>query len=150
MITLGQYAFWPYMHREILDKAAQCKPCTDIDKNLKPIVSASKWRPFLNCSEPIEEIQIDFGGPVTKEKDQDIHFLAYIDHFFKYPTVEVFDKANGPNVIKFLDECIQIHGVPRNIRLDQARCLIGYKVKNFCKQHDIDIITAPANDHRVI
>ena len=121
MITLGQYAFWPYMHPEIPNKVAQCKPCTDIGKNLKPIVSASKWKHLLNCPEPNEEIQIDFGGPITKEKDQDIYFPVCIDRFSKYPTVEVFDKANGPNVIKFLDEYIQIHGVPRNIRLDQAR-----------------------------
>ena len=83
MIILGQYAFWPYMHREILNKAAQCKPCTDISKNLKPIVQATKWKPLINCSEPNEEIQIDFGGPITNEKDQDIHFLACLDRFFK-------------------------------------------------------------------
>ena len=64
--------------------------------------------------------------------------------------MEVLDKANGLNVIKFLDDYIHIHGVPRNVRLDQARCLIGYKVKNYCKQHNINIITAPANDHRAI
>ena len=150
MITLEQYAFWPYMHREILSKAAQCKPCTDIGKNLKPVVPVSKWKPLLNCSEPNEVIQIDFGDPNTNETNQDNHFLACIDRFSKYPAVEVLDKANGPNVIKFLDEYIQIHGVPRNIRLDQARCIIGYTVKNFCKQHNINIITAPANDHRAI
>ena len=83
MITLGQYAFWPYMHREILNKAAQCKPCTNTGKNLKPIVPESKWKPLLNCSEPNEEIQIDFGGPITNEKDQDIHFFACIDRFSK-------------------------------------------------------------------
>ena len=71
MITLGQYAFWPYMHREILNKAATCKPCTDIGKNLKPVIPASKWKPLLPCTEPNEEIQIDFGGPITNEKDQD-------------------------------------------------------------------------------
>ena len=150
MITLGQYAFWSCMHREILNKAAQCKPCTDIGKNLKPVVPASKWKPLPQCTEPNEEIQIDFGGPITNEKDQDVYFFACIDRFSKYPTVEVFDKANGPNVLKLLDDYIQIHGVPRNIRLDQARCLIGYKVKNFCKQHNINILTAPANDHRAI
>ena len=87
---------------------------------------------------------------ITNKKDQDKHFLACIDRFSNYPTVEVFDKANGPNVTKFLDEYIQIHDDPRNIRLDQARCLIGNKVKTFCKQHNINIITAPANDHRAI
>ena len=130
------------MHLEILNKAAQCKPCTDIGKNLKPITPALKWMPFLNCSEPNEEIQIDFVGSITNEKGQDIHFLACIDRFSKFPTVEVFEKANGPIVIKFLDEYIQIHGVPRNIRLDQARCLIAYKVNNFCKKHNVNINTA--------
>ena len=150
MITLGQYAFWPYMHREILNKAAQCKPCTDIGKNLKPVVPASKWKPLLTCTEPNEEIQIDFGGAITNEKDHDIYILACIDRFSKFPTIEVFEKANGPNVLKFLDDYIHIHGVPRNIRLDQARCSIGYKVKNFCKQHNINILPAPVNDHRAI
>ena len=60
----------------------------------------------------MEKMQNDFGSPITNEKDQDILFLAYIDRFSKFPTVEVFDKANGPNVIKFSDEYIQIHGVP--------------------------------------
>ena len=150
MITFGQYAFWPYMHREILNKAAQCKPCTHIGKNLKPVVPASKWKPLQTCKEPNEEKQIDFGGPITNEKDQDVYFLACIDRFSKFPTVEVFEKANGPNVLKFLDDYIHIHGVPRNTRLDQARCLIGNKVKTFCKQHNINIPTAPANDHRAI
>ena len=94
------------MHREILNKVAQCEPCTDIGKNLKPVVPASKRKPLLNCSEPSEEIQIDFGGPITNKKDKDFHFLACIDLFSKYPTVEVMDKANGPNVIKVLDEYI--------------------------------------------
>ena len=138
-----------YMHREILNKAAHCKPCTDVGKKLKPVVPASKWKPLLNCSEPNEETQIDFGGPITNEKYQD-HFLACIERFSKYPTVEVFEKVKGPNVIKFLDEYIHIHGVPRNIRLDQARCLIEYKLKNFCKQHNNNRITSPANDHRAI
>ena len=103
---------------------------------------------LLKCSEPNEEIQLDFGGPITSEKYQDIQFLACIDHFSKYPTVEVFEQPNGPGVITFLDEYIQINLVPLNIRLNQARCLIGYNVNNFCKQNSINIITAPANDPR--
>ena len=80
--------------------------------NLKPVVPASKWKPLQICTEPNEEIQIDFGGPIANEKDQDIYFLAFIDRFSKIPTLEVFEKANGPNVLKFLDDYIHIHGVP--------------------------------------
>ena len=38
-------------------------------------------------------------------------------------------KRNGPNIVKILDEHIQIHGVPRKIRLDQAKCLKEKKRK---------------------
>ena len=42
MISLSQYAWWPYMHREILAKTSDCVPCTDIGENLKPIIPKSK------------------------------------------------------------------------------------------------------------
>ena len=38
MISLSQYAWWPYMHREILAKTPDCVPCTEIGKNIKPII----------------------------------------------------------------------------------------------------------------
>ena len=31
MISFSQYAWWPYMHREILAKTSDCVPCTEID-----------------------------------------------------------------------------------------------------------------------
>ena len=65
---------------------------TDIGENLKPVISASKWKPHENCSEPIKEIQIHIEGPFTWKKGQDIHFLARTDRFSKYQTVELFDK----------------------------------------------------------
>ena len=45
---------------------------------------------------------------------------------------------------------IETHGIPRSIRLDQAKCLIGYQVKTFCNKNNIEIIEAPVNDHRAI
>ena len=39
IITLGQYAFWTC--REILNKAAKCRPCTEMGKNPKPVIPAS-------------------------------------------------------------------------------------------------------------
>ena len=132
MNFLGQYAFWPYMHRKIVNKAAKRKRCTEISNKFKPVIAESKWKLHVNCSEPNEANQTEFGGPITSEKDQEIHFLSCIDRFSKYPTAEVFDKTNRPNVFNFLDEYIQIHGFPCNIPLGQARCIIGSRVKKFC------------------
>ena len=57
-----------------------------------------------------------------------ISFLACINCFSRCLIVEVFDKANTPNSVKFLDDYIQIPGVPRKFTFAQARCLIGNKV----------------------
>ena len=45
---------------------------------------------------------------------------------------------------------IEFHGIPRSIRLDQAKCLVGNQVKTFCNKNNIDIIEAPVNEHRAI
>ena len=63
---------------------------------------------------------------------------------------EIFDNANASNVIKILDNYIHIHGVPRSLRIDQARCLIENQIKIFCTKDNINPIPSPANDHRAI
>ena len=150
MISLPQYAWWPYMPREILAKASDCVPCTDIGKNLKPIIPKSKWYPHKACREPNEENEIEFGCPITNEKDKDIYFLACIDRYSKYPTARIFEKANGAIVVKFLRNYAYTHGIPRTIRLDQAACVVGKQVTNYCNENNIDILDAPVGDHRAI
>ena len=138
------------MQREILAKTSNCVPCTDIGKNLKPIIPRSKWHPHKACQEPNEEIQIDFGGPIINDKDKDIYFLTRIDRYSKYPTVRIFDNANGVIVVKFLRDYAYTHGIPRTIRLDQATCLVGKQVTNYCNENNINILDAPVGDHRAI
>ena len=127
MLSLTQNIWWPYIHRDILAKASECKACTEIGKNPKSVISQRKWAPLPKCIEPNDEIQIDFGGPILKEKGIEQYFITSIDRYSKYPTAEIVNNASGPNVIKFLNKYIYHHGVPRAIRLDQARCFSGKK-----------------------
>ena len=143
MICMATHSWWPYMHRELIVKSTECKPCTVIGKNLKSVIPTKQFTPHIPCIEPNQEIQIDFGGPIFDEKGNEVYFLAAIDRFSKYPTAYIYDKANGPNVLKFLDLYIDTHGIPRSIRLDQAKCLIGHQVKTFCNKNNIEIIEAP-------
>ena len=131
MICMAKHCCWSYMHRQLIIKATECKPCTMIGKNLKPVIPAKQFNHHTPCFEPNQEIQIDFGGPIFDEKGNQVYFLAAIDHFSKYPTAYIYDKANGPNFIKFLNMYIENHGIPRSIRLDQAKCLVGNQVKTF-------------------
>ena len=150
MLSLAQTIWWPYIHRDILAKATECKACTEIGKNLKSVISHRKWAPLPKCSEPNDEIQIDFGGPILNEKSIEQYFITSIDRYTKYPIAEIVNNASGPNVLKFLNEYIYQHGVPRTIRLDQARCFTGKKFDIFCTENNITPIYAPANDHRAI
>ena len=117
---------------------------------MKPIVPKSKWHPHKVCQEPNEEIQIDFAGPIINDKDKDLFFLTCIDRYSKYPTVRLFDNANGVNVVKFLRDYAYTHGIPRTIRLDQATCLVGKQVTDYCNENNINILDAPVGDHRAI
>ena len=102
LTDMATHAWWPYMHRDIISKTAKCNPCFKIGKNLKSIIPANKWAPLKLCKVSNEEIQTDFGGPIYNEKNQEVYFLACIDRFSKFPTVEVFDRANADNILKFL------------------------------------------------
>ena len=148
MTDMATHAWWPYMHRGIATKTAKCNPCVKIGKNLEPIIPANKWTPLKLCKVPNEEIQIDFGGPIYNEKNQEIYFRACIDRFSKFPSAEVFDRAIADNILKFLQEYVLLHGIPRAIRLDQARCQTGQQIKAFCSQNNIQLIEAPKYDHR--
>ena len=66
----GNYAWWPCMHRDIATETAKCNPCVKIGKKLKSIIPANKWAPLKLCKVPNEEIQIDFGGPISNDKNQ--------------------------------------------------------------------------------
>ena len=46
--------------------------------------------------------------------------------------------------------CIENHGIPRSIRLDQVKCLVGNQVKTLCYKNSIELIEAPVNYHRAI
>ena len=127
MLSLAQNIWWPYIHRDILAKASECKACTEIGKNLKSGIPHRKWTPLPKCSETNDEIQLDFGGPILNEKCIEQYFFTSIDRYSKNPTAEIVNNASGPNVIKFFNNYIYQHGVPRTIRLDQARCFTGKK-----------------------
>ena len=58
--------------------------------------------------------------------------------------------ASSTNVIKFLNIYKYKHGVPRTIRLDQARRLKDKKFATYCTENYMKQIYAPANDHREI
>ena len=67
------------MNCELIVEATECKLCTAIGKNLKSVIPAKQFRPHVQCAEPNQDIQIDFGRPIFDEKCNEEYFLAAID-----------------------------------------------------------------------
>ena len=131
MLSLKQNVWWPYINQNILAKARERKACTEIGKNLKPLIPHCKWSPLPKCVEPNDEIKIHFGGPIINGKGVEQYFTTSVDRYSKYPTAETVNNASGTNVIKVLNNYIYSHGVPRTIRLDETRCLQAKSLKHF-------------------
>ena len=150
MTDMETHAWWPCMHRDIISKTAKCNPCVKIGKNLKSINPANKWAPINYAKYQMKKFKLTLADPFIMKKNHEVYFLACIDRFSKFPTAEVFDRANADNFLKFLQEYVLLHGIPRSIRLDQARCQFGNQIKAFCSQNYIQLIEAPIHDHRAI
>ena len=143
MVCMAQQCWWPYINRDLLVKAIECKSSTATGKNLKPVIPAKQFKAHTPCIVPNQEIQIDFAGPINNEKEHEIYSLTCIYRFSKYPSAEIIENANASNVIKFLDNYIHTHGVPRSLRIDQARCLIGNQVKKLLYEKQYYFNTSP-------
>ena len=137
MVCIAHHCWWPYINRDLLVKVIECKSCTKIGKNLKPVIPARQFKAHTPCIVQNQEIQLDFAGSINNEKEHEIYSLTCFDRFSKYPSAEIFENAKASNVIKFLDNYVNTHGVPCSSRKDQARCLIGNQVTNFCTKNNI-------------
>ena len=107
-------------------------------------------RPHVPCVEPNHENETDFGGPIFDEKDNGIYFLAPIDRFSDTALHLFVTKLMDRIFQLFLGMYIENHGIPRSIRLDQAKFLVCNQVKNFCNKKNIEINETPVNLHRAI
>ena len=68
MTSMAMHCWWPYMNRELIGKATECKPCTAIGKNLISVFPAQQFIPHIPCVEPNQALQIDFGGYLWRKR----------------------------------------------------------------------------------
>ena len=142
MIYLAQLIWYPQIHRNVVALAQRCKQCTKTGKNLKPIISKNKHASLPTLSEPNEEIQMDFAGPITNN-NKDTYILVTIDRYFRYPHAETYNNCDTDTAISYLNEYIKFHGIPRSVRCDQAQAFKAKNFEIFCKNINIRLILAP-------
>ena len=139
----------PCIPRSLTSKAQACDECTKQGTNLKTIIPKQDLGKLPTLSEPNEELQMDFAGPIPFCNHTDNYYiLVSVDRYSRFSTAQVYENCDTSTANKYLEEYCKFHGIPRSLRCDQAQ---AFKSRNFivyCKDNNTKLILAPAGDHR--
>ena len=139
--------WWPCIHREIRDKAENCPSCRTAGKNLKTQIPQSEINRLEILTEPGQEIQIDFAGPIRSKSRGNVYILVAIDRFSKWPTVQICKNTYSQTVIKFLMKYCADNGTPQTIRTDNGSCSKSKEFKEYCNGENITRIRCTPKLH---
>ena len=121
----AQCLWWPRIPRDIVNLCKNCRECTKLDENLKPMSPFKMYKSLTPLNAPNEELQLDHAGPLSNGAGNQVCFLLAIDRFSKYPSA-ILTKTTGANkILKFLKNYIFTHSIPKTIRTDQYS---GFKI----------------------
>ena len=150
MIESTKHVWYPYLHRDIVATAQNCKNCREKGENLKVISGKKHYTTLDAVVEPNKEIQLDFAGPLPDENDEKVYILVGVDRFSRFPYAKVVSNNRADTINRFMQNHIVNHGIPRNIRCDQAQVFRAKKFLINCKTNNIKLIFAPVDDHRAM
>ena len=139
MIIAAKHFWWPKLTEAIQRKCDSCIPCKLSGKNLKPNLPKTEQNHLPPLNAPNEEIQLDFIGPIT-EGNRRFYILLSIDRYSKWPAASLCKTTDGETAVKFLQQYIQLNGIPKTIRTDKASAFTGRFFREFCKKNYISII----------
>ena len=108
-------------------------------KNIKPDIPSTGKNQLPLLSEPNEEIQLDFIGPI-KEKNKKFHILLSIDLYSKRPAASLCKTTDGQTAVRFLEQNIILNGIPKTIRTDKDTAFTGRLFREFCKNHQTKLV----------
>ena len=91
LLRLADLVWFPCIHRDVTYKAQSCWDCIKNGKNLRAIQSKSCLGTLPILSEPNEEIQVDYAGPLIFREDKDEYYiLVTVDRLTRNPHAQVY------------------------------------------------------------
>ena len=131
MMDASEYIWWPFLKRQIVNVCEKCPECTLFGKNIKTSAIYNSTKPLPPLSNPNQELQLDFAGPLIDDKNGKIYILGAIDRFSKFPSVMSTKTTSAKKIVKFLRSYIRNHGIPESIRTDHGSGFNSDVVKEF-------------------
>ena len=146
--SLAENIWWPHLYREIYYHGKNCIQCIKAGKNLKVILGTNNTEKLPILSEPNEEVDLDFAGPLDKIWGNSKYLLLCIDRFSKFPSAKVVNNTSASSILAFTTDYCHFHGFPKSIRVDQGSCFSSNDFRNFCEKNNIKLILRTVGDHR--
>ena len=75
--------WWPGLHREIREKSENCPSLRASGENLKTQLPSTEKNNLDILSQPNQEIQLDFAGPIKSKTRGNVYILVSVDRFSK-------------------------------------------------------------------
>ena len=147
MDQLAAAFWWPGIYQEIREKAENCLSWRASGKNLVTQLPSTEKNKLENLSEPNQEIQLDFPGPIKLKTRGDVYILVAVDQFSKWPTAQICKKKRFTTVSKFLTKYCSDNGTPRSIRTDNGICFESNESNEFCNGENTKRIRCTPNLH---
>ena len=141
MKSLAENIWWPHLYREIYYHG---KNCIKAGKNLKVILGTNNTEKLTILTEPNEEIDLDFAGPLDKNWGNSKYLLLCIDRFSNFPSAKVVNNNSASSVLSFMKDYWHLHGFPKSIRADHGSCFTSFDFRNFCEKNNIKLVLCNA------
>ena len=139
MSMAARHFWWPRITEAIQKKCDNCVPCKMAGKSIKPNIPSTEKNQLPPLNKPNEEIQLDFIGPITK-RNRIFYILISMDRFSKWPAANFCKSTDSQTAVKFLEQYVNLNGIPKTIRTDKATAFTSRSFREYCKGHQIKSI----------
>ena len=95
MLGVSQYLWWPHVHKDIVNLTEECRSCTRYGKNVKYLIPIKASKPLPLLTQPGQEVQLDYAGPLENHRGKKIYLLAALDKYSKFLLVKVTKSTSG-------------------------------------------------------
>ena len=97
---------WLGIYQEIREKAENCPNCRASGKNLTTQLPSSEKNKLEILSEPNQEIQMDFAGPIKSKTRGNVYILVAVDQFGNWPTAQICKNTDSRTILKIFNEIL--------------------------------------------
>ena len=135
------------MHQEIQEKAESCPSCRAAGKNITTQIPSTEKNNLEILTDPNQEIQLDFAGPIKWKTRGDVYILVAIGRFSEWPTAQICKSTDTRTILKVLTKYFADNGTPQCIRTDNGSCFKSNEFKQFCNGENNKRIRCTPNLH---